>query len=82
VGILGTSYLTDAPLYPRALAARGIDAELPTRDGRYLVNAIIFDELVNGVVKSSSRKEYIRVIEGLAARGATRLRSCARRFLC
>jgi aspartate racemase len=69
VGVLGTRYLMDGPLYPRAFAARGIAAELPARDDRHTVDKIIFEELVNGVLTASSRQEYVRVIEQLAARG-------------
>lgn len=69
VGVLGTRYTMDGRLYPRALAARGIAAELPDADDRDLVNAIIFKELVNGVISDASRQEYLRVIERLADRG-------------
>jgi aspartate racemase len=69
VGVLGTRYLMDGPLYPRALAARGIAAEVPAPRDRQLLNEIIFEELVNGVLTESSRQRYVRVIEGLAERG-------------
>jgi aspartate racemase len=69
VGVLGTRYLMDGPLYPRALAARGIAAEVPEADDRRLVNRVIFDELVNGVFSEGSRREYVQVIERLASRG-------------
>jgi aspartate racemase len=69
VGVLGTRYTMDSTLYPRALAARGIDSEIPAEDDRQLVNKIIFDELVNGVFTEQSRQEYLRVIAGLAERG-------------
>jgi aspartate racemase len=69
VGVLGTSYLMDGPLYPRVLAARGIAAEVPGLADRRVVSEIIFGELVHGVFSDSSRQEYVRVIEGLAARG-------------
>jgi aspartate racemase len=69
VGVLGTRYLMDGPVYPRAFAARGIAAELPDRDDRQLVSQIIFAELVNGVFTASSREEYVRIIGRLAERG-------------
>jgi aspartate racemase len=69
VGVLGTRYLMEGPVYPTALAARGIAAEIPEPDERQLINKIIFDELVNGVFTTSSREEYVRIIERLAARG-------------
>lgn len=69
VGVLGTRYLMDGPVYPRAFASRGITAELPEEADRRLINEIIFDELVNGVLTDASRRGYVRVIERLAARG-------------
>jgi aspartate racemase len=69
VGVLGTTYLMDGQLYPRVLAAHGIAAEIPGAGDRRIINEIIFSELVNGVFTDSSRREYVRIIERLAARG-------------
>src|SRR6266545_1296822 len=69
VGVLGTRYLMDGLLYTRVFAAHGIAAEVPGAEDRRVIHEIIFDELVNGVFKDSSRQEYVRVIEQLAARG-------------
>jgi aspartate/glutamate racemase len=51
------------------LGARGIAAEIPDEDDRGLINAIIFDELVNGAFTDEARREHVRVIEALAERG-------------
>jgi aspartate racemase len=69
VGVLGTRFTMEGPLYRRALAARGIASEVPGESDRLLVSKIIFDELVNGVFTEQSRQEYLRVIAGLAERG-------------
>lgn len=69
VGVLGTRFTMDGPLYPRELAARGIAAEVPGPADRETVDRIIFDELVNGVFTEDSRREYVRIIERLAGRG-------------
>ncbi|WP_113702431.1 aspartate/glutamate racemase family protein [Nonomuraea lactucae] len=69
VGVLGTRYLMEGPVYPRALAAHGIAAETPAAGDQETVNRIIFEELVNGVLTDAARREYARVIERLAARG-------------
>jgi hypothetical protein len=69
VGVLGTRYLIDAAVYPRALGSRGMAAAVPDEDDRRTIDKIIFAELVNGVVTDQSRREYVRVIERLAARG-------------
>jgi aspartate racemase len=69
VGVLGTRYLMDGPIYPKAFGSRGIAAEVPDEDDRRVVNDVIFDELVNGVFTTASRQEYVRIIDQLAARG-------------
>lgn len=69
VGVLGTRYTMDGPLYRRELAARGIAAEVPDAAGRETVHKIIFGELVNGIITEASRRAYVRIIEDLAARG-------------
>lgn len=69
IGVIGTTYTMDGPLYPQALGARGIAIETPAEKDRLLINEIIFDELVNGVFTERSRREHVRVIENLAARG-------------
>jgi aspartate racemase len=69
VGLLGTAYTMEGPLYLRALRSRGIAAEVPESKDREAVNRIIFDELVSGVVTETSRAEYVRIIERLAERG-------------
>ena len=69
VGVLGTRYSMDGPVYPRALGSRGIATAVPGAEDRGLIDKIIFAELVNGVVTDQSRREYVRVIEQLAVRG-------------
>jgi len=69
VGVLGTKYTMDAPLYPRTLAARGMRALVPEAEERHVLDEIIFQELVNGIFSDTSRQQYVRVIEQLQARG-------------
>ncbi|MGH3240703.1 MAG: aspartate/glutamate racemase family protein [Spirillospora sp.] len=69
VGVLGTRYTMDGPVYPRELAARGIAAEVPDTADRDTVHRIIFDELVNGVFTEESRRAYVEVVGRLADRG-------------
>jgi aspartate racemase len=69
LGILGTRYLMDGPVYPRQLGARGIAHEIPDAEARERINRIIFDELVCGVFTPDSRRYFQNVIATLAARG-------------
>ncbi|MGW8949239.1 aspartate/glutamate racemase family protein [Streptomyces sp. NPDC055709] len=69
VGVLGTRFLMDGPVYRRAFGSRGIGAEVPEPAERAVVDRIIFEELVNGEFTTASRAAYVRVIERLAERG-------------
>ncbi|MCK2217772.1 amino acid racemase [Actinomadura sp. ATCC 31491] len=66
VAVLGTAYTMAGDVYPRALAARGLTAELPSPQDRRTINDIIFRELVNGVFTDHSRRAYVDIIERLA----------------
>ncbi|GAA1705439.1 aspartate/glutamate racemase family protein [Nonomuraea bangladeshensis] len=70
VGLLGTRFTMEQPFYRDRLAAHGFDVVVPPREQRELVHRVIFDELVRGVLRESSRDAFARIIAGLADRGA------------
>jgi aspartate racemase len=70
VGLLGTRYTMESPLYPNALATRGISVIAPEAADRQLVNRIIYEELVQGNIRAESRCAYLEVIARLRQRGA------------
>jgi aspartate racemase len=69
IGILGTRYLMEGPVYPAKLARRQIAHDIPDAPDRARINAVIFDELVYGRFETASRDFFARVIDGLRARG-------------
>ena len=69
IGVLGTRYTMQGPVYRDALQAAGIDASVPTPDEMDLVDSVIFDELVNGVFVEASRRAYYDVIARLRDAG-------------
>jgi aspartate racemase len=69
LGILGTRYLMEGPVYPAKLAARHIAHEIPDAPDRERINAIIFDDLAYGRFEASSREYFARVIATLRDRG-------------
>lgn len=69
VGILGTKYTMDGPVYRRALGAQGIGTAVPAAEMREEINRIIFEELCQGKLLESSRRTYLRAIETLKAEG-------------
>jgi aspartate racemase len=69
LGILGTKYLTEGPVYPEALEEFRIESRIPEEADRERINEIIFRELVNGVFTEDSRLYLNEVAGKLKARG-------------
>ncbi|WP_136051368.1 aspartate/glutamate racemase family protein [Microbacterium sp. K36] len=69
VGLLGTAFTMERPFYIARLAARGIETLVPEADDRRVVHAVIYDELVHGIILDESRRRYVEVIDRLIARG-------------
>src|SRR5271170_4149901 len=69
VGVLGTQYLMEGPVYPNKLDAAGIRSEIPTAIERSRINEIIFEELVRGNFEAKSRDYFSNVISSLKERG-------------
>jgi aspartate racemase len=69
LGVLGTRYLMEGPVYPSKLEAKGIAHKIPAKPDRERINAIIFDELVNGRFTVESRAYFSSVIDHLKSQG-------------
>ncbi|MBN1250309.1 MAG: aspartate/glutamate racemase family protein [Anaerolineae bacterium] len=70
VGLLGTAFTMSHPLYQTALAPRGIEVLVPSGEDQALVHRVIYDELVAGEIRASSRDSYVEVVGRLIDRGA------------
>jgi aspartate racemase len=69
VGILGTRFLMEGPVYRPKLASAGIEARIPNIDQRTRINQIIYDELVNARFLPESRAYFQNVIRELESDG-------------
>jgi aspartate racemase len=69
IAVLGTNWTMTGPVYPGALARRGLEWAVPEEPDRKRVHDVIMDELCLGIFKDESRAAYVRIIEQLAARG-------------
>jgi aspartate racemase len=69
VGLLGTRWTMEGPVYPAAFARHGIAMKTPAPPDRALVDDVIFSELTQGRLVESSREEYVRIIGGLKQEG-------------
>ena len=69
LGILGTRFLVEGPVYPGKLAAIGIEHRIPEVEEQKRINAIIFNELLYGHFSSESRAYFNEVIGRLKSQG-------------
>lgn len=70
VALLGTKYTMTQDFYKKKLIEAGIDVLIPDAAGVETVNDVIYGELCLGVISEKSREKYLKIIDGLAARGA------------
>ena len=68
--LLGTKYTMTQEFYRGRLAEHGLEVMVPEPNDMELVNRVIFYELCLGVISPRSRDGYMRIIDGLASRGA------------
>ncbi len=69
LGILGTKFLMEGNVYREVLSARGIEAVIPDVNDRERINTFIFEELVKGNFKNSTKEYFRRVASELANGG-------------
>lgn len=68
LAILGTRFLMESEIYPSKLRVYGIEWDVPEAGQREVVNKIIFDELVYGIIKPNSGEKLANIIQCLAER--------------
>lgn len=69
LGILGTRYLMESPVYAEALKPYNIALEIPESAVRDRINTIILKQLVNGILPEETRLYFNEVMEDLKKRG-------------
>ena len=69
LGILGTRYLMNSPVYPNVLKKFNITCEFPEVSVQDIVDKVIFEELVNGVFSEESKKQFYKIIQKLSKNG-------------
>ncbi|MBN8637826.1 MAG: amino acid racemase, partial [Anaerolineae bacterium] len=71
IGLLGTRYTMEQDFYRGRLTdVHGLDVIVPAGADRQIVNRIIYEELVLGIINPASKAEYLRVVNQLVAQGA------------
>ena len=70
VALLGTRYTMEQDFYRGRLASHDIEVLIPAEPDLTSVHDIIYDELVQGVIRPESKTRYLEVIQALLQRGA------------
>ncbi len=71
IGLLGTRFTMEHDFYKgRLIQNFGLDVLVPNEADREIIHRVIYDELVQGKIVTSSREEYKRIMETLIAEGA------------
>jgi aspartate racemase len=71
VALLGTKFTMEKDFYKSILIDDfNIEVLIPTEEERTVVHDIIYDELVQGMIKDESREKYADIINNLEKRGA------------
>jgi aspartate racemase len=69
LGILGTKFLMEGPVYQEIMENRNIKHCIPVEKQRSKINDIIFNELVYGIINEESKKYFLNVINDLKSKG-------------
>jgi len=69
LGILGTRFLMEGPVYPSKLSPHGIGHEIPDVKERAEIDETIFGELVYGRFEDPARRRFRSIIQALGERG-------------
>ncbi len=70
IGLLGTRFTMEQDFYRGRLESHGLSVVIPAEAERKRVHDVIYDELVQGDLRSSSREEYLDIIDRLGMAGA------------
>lgn len=69
IGVIGTKYVTTGSVYQTDLGMKGIKLVRPSEEDTEMLNRIIFDELVFGIIREISRTQILDVIRRLGDKG-------------
>jgi aspartate racemase len=71
VALLGTRFTMEKDFYKKTLLEKfGIETIIPNQQEREVVHSVIYNELVQGIIKDESREKYVKIINRLHAEGA------------
>lgn len=67
--LLGTRFTMQEQFYVERLVARGIEVVIPVAADQQVINQVIYDELVQGIISASSKQAYLEIISRYESQG-------------
>lgn len=68
--LLGTKFTMEEDFYRDRISEYGIEIIIPDKKQREVIHNTIYSELISGLIKDSSRKKFVEIIESLQEKGA------------
>ncbi|GAA0468938.1 aspartate/glutamate racemase family protein [Parasphingorhabdus litoris] len=69
IGVLGTNWTMEGPVYKDALASHALKRSIPASRDREMIHNAIFNELCLGDFRAETQAEFVRVISDLQSKG-------------
>lgn len=82
VGLLATRQTMEMDFYKDRFRKNGVEIVIPETEDRDLIQATIFNELFNGVVRDESRERMISIMKSLEKKAHRALFSAVPKFPC
>lgn len=70
VGLIGTSFTMSRDFFTDRIASHGLTLHTPDAERHAAIDAVIYDELVHGLVRDPSRRKVVSAIDDLWDAGA------------
>jgi len=70
IGLLGTKYTMEQDFYKKILVDKGIEVMIPDEDDRTFINYVLYNETGVGILKESSKKRFLEIIDKMVDKGA------------
>jgi aspartate racemase len=69
VGLMATRYTMEMDFYVERLRRFDLEVVIPNQNERKVINDIIFNELVHGIISEPSKEKFIAIANDLASKG-------------
>lgn len=63
--LLGTKFTMEGTFYQEILNQQHIEVVIPSKEDRQIIHDVIYNELIAGIIRPSSKENYLRIIHDM-----------------